>query len=125
MTVAIRVATFNRVSHPSEADILKNQMRATREYVSRKAGWKLVKEYEEVQTSKGITPVLEEVLKSAERKEIDIVVFTSLSRMTRGGTKFGLAILERLSDVGCGWHFVENSVLNYDANIPEWVKTII
>ena len=88
-------------------------------------GWRLVQEYEEVQTSKGITPVLEQVLQAAEKKEFDVVVFTALSRMTRGGTKFGLMILERLAAAGCGWHFTENPAINYDSNTPEFVKTII
>src|SRR5438093_7675345 len=91
----LRAATFNRISHTSEADILANQKKDTRDYVEDR-GWRLVQEYEEVQTSKGITPVLEEVLQAAEKKEFDVVVFTALSRMTRGGTKFGLTILERL-----------------------------
>src|SRR5438445_11015339 len=104
---ALRAATFNRISHPSEADILANQKKGTREYV-KGMGWRLVREYEEVQTSKGITPVLEEVLRAAERREFDVVVFTALSRMTRGGTKFGLTILERLAAAGGGRHFLEN-----------------
>jgi len=121
---ALRAATFNRISHPSEADILANQKKGTREYVKGK-GWRLVREYEEVQTSKGITPVLEEVLRAVERREFDVVVFTALSRMTRGGTKFGLTILERLAAAGCGWHFIENPAINYDSNVPEYVRTII
>ena len=120
----MRAVTWNRISDKTEMKILENMVIANREYVKVK-GWELLREYREVLTSKGITPGLERLLRDAEAHKFDVVVFGSLSRMTRGGTKFALAILERLGNAKVGWHFVENPVLNYDNTIPEWVKTII
>jgi len=120
----MRAVTWNRISDKSEMDIMENMMKSNREYVKAK-GWELIHEYSEVLTSKGITPGLEALLRDAEAHKFDVVVFRALSRMTRGGTKFALAILERLGKAGCGWHFVENQVLNFDSTVPEWVKNII
>lgn len=122
---AVRAATYNRVSDlTTEASILENQIALTREYVTLK-GWTLVKEHTEAVTSKGITPVLETVLKSAEAKEIDVVVFSALSRMTRGGHVIGGIIFNRLFAAGCGWHFVQNQVLNYDSTVPVYIRNIV
>lgn len=121
-----RAATWNRVSHRSELDILANQVTANREHVARQ-GWTLQPEHEyrEVLTSKGITPGLRRVLEAAKAKQFDVVVFTSLSRMTRGGVEYALDILNQLAAAGCGWHFIENAALNFDSSTPEFVRKIL
>lgn len=55
----------------------------------------------------------------------DLVIFTSLSRMTRGGTGAALDILRQLEARGAGWHFVEVPILNFDSHTPKLVKDII
>ncbi len=54
-----------------------------------------------------------------------IVIFTSLSRMTRGGVASALYVLNRLERAGVGWHFTDQAVLNFDASTPKLVKDII
>lgn len=55
----------------------------------------------------------------------DIVIFTSLSRMTRGGVGAALDILRQIEKAGAGWHFVEQPILNWDSQTPKLVRDII
>jgi DNA invertase Pin-like site-specific DNA recombinase len=55
----------------------------------------------------------------------DLAIFTSLSRMTRGGIGAALDILRSIERAGAGWHFVEQPVLNWDADTPKLVRDIL
>jgi DNA invertase Pin-like site-specific DNA recombinase len=55
----------------------------------------------------------------------DVVIFTSLSRMTRGGVAAAFEILRQLEAAGAGWHFTSLPLLNFDANTPKVVRDVI
>lgn len=120
----MKAATWNRISHKTETDILKNMIRDNKAYVLDR-GWTLVDEYKEVLTSKGITPGLEQFLKDAEAGKFDMAVFKSTSRMTRGGKQYAIAAVERLAKAGVHWVFTEQSYLNWDSGVPEWVRDML
>ena len=119
-------AAYARVSRPDELPILENQKEAIRSYCEGRfdLGARLFVEVasggrdDRSQLSQLIALV-------SGRGGPKVVVFTSLSRMTRGGIESALYILHQLERSGVGWHFVEQPVLNYDANTPPLAKDII
>ena len=120
----MNVAIFCRVSDKSEETILKNQLDSARAYVKGK-GWFVVREYVEIRSSKGITPVLKDLLEAAERKEFEAAVFHRLSRMTRGGGRWAFEIFDRLKHAHCGWFFVEQPLLDWGADTQPLVRDIL
>ncbi len=122
----MKVAVYLRISRKDEEEILKNQRRAALEYVTNH-GWDLVREPYEDTASGGDDDRegLNELIADANRRKFDLVVFTALSRMTRGGIGAALYILGRLEQAGVGWVFIEQPILNYDSNTPKLAKDII
>ena len=121
----MRAAVYARVSRPDEEDILDNEIQNAESYVAR-MGWDLYATYKEIAPG---TPEkqseLSRLRKDAHRGLFDVVVFTTLSRMTRGGIEAALYILKDLERAGVGWHFVEQDILNYDAGTPPLARDII
>lgn len=115
---------YLRVSRPDETAILENQRRSALEYVER-AGFALAAPpYEEIASGGSPDrPALSALMNEARRGEV--VIFTSLSRMTRGGVASALDILRQLEARGVGWHFTEQSILNFDAGTPKLVRDVI
>jgi len=123
----MRSAIYARVSRPDEADILTNQLEAARTY-AKNHGFEIQGAHIFSEIASGGDEgrvALNDVLKAAEQRKVDIVVFTSLSRMTRGGVGAALYVLKRLENAGCGWHFVEQPILNFDSNTPKLAKDIV
>lgn len=58
-------------------------------------------------------------------RRFDLVVFTSLSRMTRGGISAALDTLRVLESQKVSWHFVEQPTLNFDSGTPDLARNII
>jgi DNA invertase Pin-like site-specific DNA recombinase len=123
----VRAAVYARVSRPDEADILTNQIRGARNYCERH-GFELTEDhvFQEVASGgKSNRPALNGVLEVAERGKVDLVVFTSLSRVTRGGIEAAMYVLGRLERAKVGWHFVEQPILNFDSTTPQLAKDIM
>jgi DNA invertase Pin-like site-specific DNA recombinase len=121
----VKAAVYARVSRPDEESILANEVKNAEEYVAAK-GWELWWVYKEV--ASGVPEKqaqLSRLRKDAHRGRFDVVVFTTLSRMTRGGIEAALYILKDLERAGVGWHFVEQPVLNFDAGMPKLARDII
>jgi DNA invertase Pin-like site-specific DNA recombinase len=123
----VRAAAYARVSADDEGSILSNQLEALRDYCAAK-GFELVEVFQEV--ASGTTDKqarLNDLLSQASKRtrSFDIVVFTSLSRMTRGGVEAALYTLHRLERSGVGWHFTEQPVLNCDSATPKLAKDIV
>jgi DNA invertase Pin-like site-specific DNA recombinase len=127
-------AIYVRVSRPDEIAILDNQLGEALRYCEDKGFFvpqpdddRLV--YREIVSGgKDNRSRLSDLLHNAERRRgrpFDLVVFTALSRMTRGGTGSALYILNRLEKAGVGWRFVEQPVLDYDSTSPPLAKDII
>ena len=141
MTDPTRVAFYARISRPDESEryvgpdgkrgqpILENQVERLREYC-RERGFTLPTENEYVETASGAgdRPVFDQLLHSAtlqRGRPFDLVVFSSLSRMTRGGIEAALHVLRVLESNGVAWHFIDQPTLNYDANTAPLAKDII
>ncbi len=121
----MKAAVYARVSRPDEADILANEVQNAEEYVAAK-GWELYATYKEVASGMPEKQSeLSRLRKDAHRGCFEVVVFTTLSRMTRGGIEAALYILKDLERAGVGWHFIEQDVLNYDAGTPKMVHDVI
>lgn len=123
---SLKIALFCRISDPSEKVIMINQRRDTRAHAE-KLGAKSedIKEYTEVESSKGITPVLKRLIEDAKAHRFDLVIFTAPSRMTRGGVEYAFAVLNELASAGVGWHFTDYEVLNFDAGTSPLAKDVI
>jgi len=114
---------YLRVSRKDEAPILDNQRRAALEYAARE-GFVEAAIYSEIvsgaETERmGLGALLRDVRRG------DIVIFTSLARMSRGGIGASLDILRQLEARGAGWHFTETPLLNYDSETPKLARDII
>jgi DNA invertase Pin-like site-specific DNA recombinase len=121
----MKAAIYARVSRPDEAAILDNEVRSAEEYVAAK-GWELWWVYKEIASGLPEKQAqLSQLRKDAHRGRFGVVVFTSLSRMTRGGIEAALYILKDLERAGVGWHFVEQPVLNYDAGTDKMARDIV
>lgn len=119
----MKLYAYIRISRPSEKEILENQRIAVLDYAKDHA----LQEPE----------VFDEVWSGADENRPglglllrglrpgDIVIFTSLSRMTRGGVGAALDILRQLERIGAGWRFVEQPILDWDSKTPKLVKDII
>jgi len=120
-----RAAVYLRISRADEAPILENQRRAALEYAA-KLGYasEAVQVYED--TASGGTedrPGFNDMMR--DLRAGDLAIFTSLSRMTRGGVRAAFGILDRLRARGVGWHFVEQPILNFDAQTNPLVRDVI
>ncbi len=118
---------YTRVSRPEEWEILANQVLAIRAHATNLPGVELEGTPEET-ASRGIHDgvAFNDLLARVEsRGGPKLVIFTSLSRMTRGGVASALYVLGRLERAGVGWHFTDQAVLNFDASTPKMVKDII
>ncbi len=121
MTVRI----YLRVSQEDEAPIFENQK------------VELLKEADAV--SPGVPPVIYEDFAQSgadedrpglgkmlhEARRNDVILFTSLSRMTRGGVGASFDILRQLDRMGVYYHFTELPILNSDAKTPKLVKDLV
>jgi DNA invertase Pin-like site-specific DNA recombinase len=130
--VPTRAAIYARVSRDSEDErrILANQVDNLRAYCSR-VGLSLTTGNEFVEIVSGgkdDRPELNRLIAAAtlqRGRPFDVVVFTSLSRMTRGGIGSALYILDRLAASKVSWHFVDQPLLNFDSTTPKLAKDII
>lgn len=134
MTVASppRCAVYARVSRPDEASekspILQNQLDALRRYV-RDREYVSGGEYVEIASAGSEDRVeFNRLLHGAalqRGRPFDLIAFTSLSRMTRGGVAAALDVLRRLEGYGCGWAFVDQPSLNNDSTTPKMARDIL
>jgi DNA invertase Pin-like site-specific DNA recombinase len=122
----MKAAIYIRVSRPDEAAILENQRQAALAHAARQ-GFEVVQPIFEDQASgkSADRPGLTALLEAGARGEFELVIFTSLSRMTRGGVEAALYILDRLVRVNVGWHFVEQPILNFDDKTPPLSRDIL
>lgn len=136
----VRAFGYARVSRPGEEAILRNQVVSIERYAAARGIVLAEPVFEETapgtdrrllrphRERKGqpISPLVE-MLSAVEAtpRPVDLVVFTGLSRMTRGGVESALYILNRLRRAGVGFHFVDVPVLNFDSATPPLAQEII
>lgn len=121
MTVRI----YLRVSQEDEKTIFDNQRVALLQEAERLAPGKPPAIYEDFGRSGADAdrPGLGKLLK--ESRPGDLVLFTSLSRMTRGGVGAAWDILRQLDRMRVYYHFTEQPILNNDAETPQLVRSIV
>jgi DNA invertase Pin-like site-specific DNA recombinase len=119
------VSLYIRVSRPDEIDILENQRRSGLEYAARlNYPPDQVRIYDETASGGDAERAgLGSMLRSI--RPGDLVIFTGLSRMTRGGIGAALDILRQIERAGAGWHFIEQPSLNWDAGTPQLARDIL
>lgn len=118
----LQIRVYLRTSHAGEESIMENQRRNAEAHARSISD--RVRIYEEVASGgPGERVAFNQLFRDVRRG--DLVVFTSLSRMTRGGVAAALEILRQLELHGAGWHFVEQPMLNYDSTTPKLAKDII
>ena len=114
---------YLRISRPDEAQILEN-LRINAMAHSIALGHPNPRVYDETASGgdedrPGLGKLLHEL------RHGDVVIFQSLSRMTRGGIGAALDILRQIERRGAGWHFIDQPVLDWDACTPKLVRDII
>jgi DNA invertase Pin-like site-specific DNA recombinase len=126
---ATRAAIYCRTSREDEWKIHENQVENARRYCIDK-GFVLTDDcvFEEVVSGTldkqaRLNLLLEAA--SKRNRSFDVVVFTSISRMTRGGIEAAPYTLHRLENSGVGWNFVEQPILNFDSTSPKLAKDIV
>jgi DNA invertase Pin-like site-specific DNA recombinase len=106
-------------------DILENQKIKALDH-AKDEGYEVYKVYQDICSGgKDDRPGLNELRHDARLRKFKIVVFTSLSRMTRQGTEGAFYILRELESNKVQWHFTDMPILNFDANTPKLAKDII
>lgn len=121
----IKCAIYVRISRPDEIQILENQKLKALEYASERK-FEVYQVYEDVASGgKTDRPGLNALRDDARARRFKLAIFTSLSRMTREGIGGALYILKELESNDCGWHFIDQPILNYDANTQKLAKDII
>jgi len=121
MTLTARI--YLRISRPDEAQILENQRMAAIGHAAAEDFSEPVIYDETASGGDEDRPGLGRLLNELQRG--DVVIFQSLSRMTRGGIGAALDILRQIERRGAGWHFIDQPVLNWDAGTPKLVRDII
>ena len=123
-----RAAIDDRVSRDDESAILENQVRSLRDYCAAR-GLRIAREFVEIISGgRDDRPGLSQLLHEASLQRgrpFDLVVFGSLSRMTRGGTYAALEILRKLEAAAVGWRFVEQPLLDNDSTTPKLARDIL
>ena len=95
---------YARVS--TEDQTVENQLRELKEYASRQQ-WQVIDELTD--TASGGKSIeersgLKEVFNLARKKKYDVLLFWSLDRFSREGSRKTLEYLTRLDDYGVKWH---------------------
>lgn len=122
----MKVGIYTRVSRPSEATILNNQLHDAKVYCENR-GYDYTDRvwYDVASGGNQERNGWNEMMAVVRRGEVKIIVFTSPSRMTRAGVGTAFGLLKDFERAGVGWHFVNFPVLNYDDTAPKMLKDIM
>jgi DNA invertase Pin-like site-specific DNA recombinase len=98
-----RAALYGRVSTKDKGQEVENQSRDIRDLI-KKEQWTLFRSYDDYETgARGDRAAFLQMMRDAEAKKFDVLVFWSLDRLTREGALKTLQYLQRLTDLGIGW----------------------
>lgn len=114
---------YLRVSRADESMILENQRSAALGHAAGLGFYSPIVYDETASGGDAERPGLGMMLR--QLRSGDLVIFTSLSRMTRGGIGAALDILHQIERIGAGWHFVEQPNLNWDSKTPKLARDIL
>ncbi|WP_288591095.1 recombinase family protein [uncultured Victivallis sp.] len=100
----MRCIIYARVS--TEDQTVENQLRELKEYASRQQ-WQVINELTDTASGSKTAAErtgLKEVFNLARKKKYDVLLFWSLDRFSREGSRKTLEYLTRLDDYGVKWH---------------------
>ena len=100
----MRVALYGRVSTDNGKQDVENQLAELREFCKR-SRWTVEIEYVDKASGKDSKnrPQFIRMLEDADKREVDLLLFWSLDRLSREGVLATLNHLQRLSDAGVEW----------------------
>jgi len=97
----MKVALYSRVSTKDKGQDVENQQRQLKDFAAKQDGWTIVREFSE--NISGKTSDREQFRKmfiAASKREFDLLLFWSLSRLSREGALETLQHLQRLTSYG-------------------------
>ena len=118
----VRVAVYARVSRPEQ--ILDNQFLVLRDEAEKHPDWVIVSEYSDKASGANQSrPGLDEMMSTARRREIDLIIATKLDRIARSTLNLA-KLCDELDRLGVGLFFVEQGI---DTTTPEgrMVRTML
>lgn len=96
----MRTAIYVRISTSNKGQDIDNQLLVLREFCER-MGYKIAKEYmDEVSGGTGERPAFKQLFADASKRKFDLVLFWSLDRWTREGTRATIRYMEQLESYG-------------------------
>lgn len=99
----MRVGIYSRVSTADKGQDVENQLLALREFAERQ-GWEVYHEYVDHESGRtSDRPEFKRLFEDAAMRQIDVVLFWSLDRLTREGALATLQHLNRLASYGVGF----------------------
>ena len=92
----MRAAIYVRVSLDDGRQTVQNQEQQLMEFC-RRMNWQVVAEFQDAQVGEiAGRPGFKKMMESASKRELDVLVFWDLSRLSRGGVIEILTVLEQL-----------------------------
>ncbi len=99
----MRTAIYVRVSTTNKGQDVDNQLIVLREFCER-MGYKVTGEYmDEVSGGTSDRPAFKKLFADAAKRKFDLVLFWSLDRWTREGTRAAIKYMEQLESYGVGF----------------------
>ncbi|MCG3165155.1 MAG: DNA-invertase hin [Bacteroidia bacterium] len=99
----MRTVIYARVSTTNKGQDVDNQLGVLREYCQ-KMNYELVNEYmDEVSGGTSDRPAFKKMFADASKRKWDLVLFWSLDRFTREGTRATIKYMEQLESYGVGF----------------------
>lgn len=96
----MRTAIYVRISTSNKNQDIDNQLIVLREYCNR-MGYEITKEYsDEMSGGTSDRPAFKQLFADASKRKFDLVLFWSLDRWTREGTRATIKYLEQLESYG-------------------------
>jgi len=99
----MRTVIYARVSTTNKGQDADNQLAVLRAYC-KKMNYEIINEYmDEVSGGSGDRPAFKRLFADAAKRKFDLVVFWSLDRWSREGTRITIKYLEQLESYGVGF----------------------
>ena len=96
----MRVSLYVRISTSSKNQDVDNQLIVLREYCQR-TGYEIINEYcDEVSGGTSERPAFKKMLSDASKRQFDLLLFWSLDRFSREGTRATIKYMEQLEGYG-------------------------
>jgi DNA invertase Pin-like site-specific DNA recombinase len=96
----MRVSIYARISTSTKGQDVDNQLNVLREYCQR-MGYEIVNEYcDEISGGTSERPAFKKMLGDASKRKFDLLLFWSLDRFSREGTRATIKYMEQLEGYG-------------------------